>query len=217
MTAAGDPEHEAILLIGPTGSGKTPLGRLIEARGLWGRRCVHFDFGERLRAEAAAAMAAPGLTPDDLGVIRAALAGGALLEDGHSDLVFKVLRAFLIEKRAGPGDLVLLNGMPRHIGQARIVDGVLDVVVVVVLECPAGVILERIRRDTGGDRAGRPDDSPKEIREKLEIFRRRTFPLVRLYAERGAAVIAVDVGTETAAGDIYPVLEKSIPATIWGS
>ena len=39
----------ALLLIGPTGSGKTPLGELLERSGLWGRPCRHFDFGERMR------------------------------------------------------------------------------------------------------------------------------------------------------------------------
>ena len=39
----------AILLLGPTGSGKTPLGELMERRGFGGRRCRHFDLGDRLR------------------------------------------------------------------------------------------------------------------------------------------------------------------------
>ena len=38
-----------ILLLGPTGSGKTPLGDRLQIRDLWGRRCHHFDFGVRLR------------------------------------------------------------------------------------------------------------------------------------------------------------------------
>jgi adenylate kinase family enzyme len=41
--------HHAMLLLGPTGSGKTPLGRQIERRGLGGQMFVHFDFGENLR------------------------------------------------------------------------------------------------------------------------------------------------------------------------
>lgn len=39
----------AVLLLGSTGSGKTPLGDLIERRGLRGVRCLHFDFGVNLR------------------------------------------------------------------------------------------------------------------------------------------------------------------------
>jgi hypothetical protein len=40
----------ALLLLGPTGAGKTPLGDWLEAHGLWGRPCHHFDFGANLRA-----------------------------------------------------------------------------------------------------------------------------------------------------------------------
>ena len=43
------PPSDAILLLGPTAAGKTPLGQLFADRGLWGRPCVHFDFGENLR------------------------------------------------------------------------------------------------------------------------------------------------------------------------
>jgi adenylate kinase family enzyme len=47
--AAATTAREAILLLGPTGSGKTPLGQVLERRGLWGHRCSHFDFGDNLR------------------------------------------------------------------------------------------------------------------------------------------------------------------------
>ena len=42
--------RRAIVLLGPTGSGKTPLGDLIERCGLWGAPCLHFDFGACLRS-----------------------------------------------------------------------------------------------------------------------------------------------------------------------
>ena len=42
--------NRAALLLGPTGSGKTPLGDIIAQRGLWGANCRHFDFGANLRA-----------------------------------------------------------------------------------------------------------------------------------------------------------------------
>ena len=39
----------ALLLVGPTGSGKTPLGNWLEQNGLRGVRAHHFDFGTNLR------------------------------------------------------------------------------------------------------------------------------------------------------------------------
>ena len=47
---------QAVVLLGPTGSGKTPLGEWLEAKGLGGRRCHHFDFGTRLRRVATGAL-----------------------------------------------------------------------------------------------------------------------------------------------------------------
>ena len=39
----------AMLLLGPTGVGKSPLGDAIAQNGLFGRRCHHLDFGSELR------------------------------------------------------------------------------------------------------------------------------------------------------------------------
>jgi adenylate kinase len=205
------PRHEALLLVGPTGSGKTPLGDILEERGLWGRRCVHFDFGARLRGAAASDPLPPGLTADELDLIRASLSAGTLLERERMPLVLKILRGFLLDNDVGPEDIIVLNGMPRHIDQAEALDHVVHVGAVIVLECPADVILERIGRDAGGDRAGRSDDSPSEIRAKLDIFLERTIPLARHYSDRGTAIISVMVAVETGAGDIYAILENRIP------
>jgi len=48
--AAAD-RPEAVLLVGPTAAGKTPLGDALQAGGLWGRACRHFDSGRGDRAE----------------------------------------------------------------------------------------------------------------------------------------------------------------------
>ena len=71
----------SLLLMGPTGSGKTPLGEEIERRGLDGRRCVHFDFGANLRAVAADPGSWDMLTAEELESVRTSLATGALFED----------------------------------------------------------------------------------------------------------------------------------------
>jgi adenylate kinase family enzyme len=42
-------KHNAVLIVGPTGSGKTPLGEFLQQTGLWEKRCFHFDFGKALR------------------------------------------------------------------------------------------------------------------------------------------------------------------------
>ncbi len=52
MTHVGEaatPRNAAILLLGPTGTGKTPLGNVLAVRGWRGLPCLHFDFGANLR------------------------------------------------------------------------------------------------------------------------------------------------------------------------
>jgi len=96
------PKPQAILLLGPTGSGKTPLGEMLRARGLGdGRRCVHFDFGESLRRIAAGQMNVDELTGDDRKVIADVLDRGTLLEDEHFHVAEKILRAFINQADRG--------------------------------------------------------------------------------------------------------------------
>ncbi len=85
----------AWLLVGPTGAGKTPLGRLLEEKGAAGRRCFHFDFGAELRAVAASPDRVPKLSEADVGVVRGSLATGALLEDHEFPIALRILEAFL--------------------------------------------------------------------------------------------------------------------------
>ena len=78
-------EHrsKALLILGATGTGKTPLGEFLEGNGLNGRRCVHFDFGSCLRAVADGTWLAPELTESDADFVRSVLESNALLEDGE--------------------------------------------------------------------------------------------------------------------------------------
>jgi adenylate kinase len=202
---------DALLILGPTGSGKSPLGDRLEAAGFRGRRCVHFDFGANLRA-AAIRFAAAELTDREREVLVRSLQTGALLEDEDYPLALKILRAFLWERNAGRSDLIVLNGFPRHLGQAIALAPYLAVRLVVVLEAGAEVVRERLRRNAGGDRAGRVDDSDVEVDRKLEIFRSRTGPLADYYRSEGVPVILVPVGGETRPEDILARIEAGSAA-----
>ena len=191
----------ALLLLGPTGSGKTPLGDLLQRRGLGGRRCAHFDFGRRLRAVAAGDARPEGLTDGDVELVAGLLREGALLEDDHFHVAEAVLRAFVAD--LAPTDLVVLNGLPRHAGQADGVGRIVDVTSVVHLACPAEVVLERIRTNAGGDRTDRADDDPESVRRKLEIFTRRSAPLLDHYRARGAAVREIRIGPTDTPEDLW--------------
>ncbi len=199
----------SLLLVGPTGSGKTPLGAEIERRGLQGRRCLHFDFGAGLRA-AADRPEENGLTAQELEAVRASLASGSLFEDRDMPMIIKILSRFAARRLLAPDTLLVLNGLPRHRSQAEALAPIVSVERVVSLEADAAVIRERIRLDTGGDRTGRGDDALGEISRRLAVFAERTEPLLDFYRERGVRVTRIAVTAAMTASEMYDELERAI-------
>jgi len=240
-------QPHAILLLGPTGSGKTPLGEYLTAHGLWGRPCFHFDFGRQLRDAAASARPPANLSADDVAFLRGVLERGALLENEHFPIAEKILRAFLEGKMgtdlqdpqglrrlcpsspapprrakgtddngdrhlrcaSEPVPIIVLNGLPRHVDQARDLERIVDVRTVVFLSCRPEVVLRRIDSNAGGDRAGRSDDAEAAVRARLELFARRTGPLVEYYRRRSAAIRTIEVALATTPREIRLALEAA--------
>ncbi len=201
-------QYKSIILIGPTGSGKTPLGELIERRGMWGLKCAHFDFGENLRQIAATNPRPSFLTEQDMAVIRDSLKTGALLENETFHIASDILKSFVQEKRINTGGILILNGLPRHVDQAWDVSALLDIVMIVYLKCTVKTVQQRIQLNSGGDRAGRIDDSLAEIEGKLEIFYERTVPLLDHYRAKGVKVEQIPITADTTADEIHRFLEK---------
>ncbi|MDA0323859.1 MAG: nucleoside monophosphate kinase [Verrucomicrobia bacterium] len=195
--------YDATLVLGPTGSGKTPLGDYIATRGLCGRRCVHFDFGENLRTARAYGAHPPHLESADIDTVARVLDEGALLEDHQFRVALGIFHLFAKRAALAADDLVILNGIPRHAGQAVDIATILRVSRIVVLRCTPDVVRERIRLNTGGDRAERADDSAPAIQRKLEIFDSRTQPLIAYYRDRDVEIHPVDVGVDTQPLEIY--------------
>jgi adenylate kinase len=203
----------AVLILGPTGSGKTPLGELLETEGLWGRRCIHFDFGANLRACAEGRSGGGLLACDEVEFLQRVIAEGALLEDEQFPIAKKIFDACFAASGAEDDALVVLNGLPRHAGQARAMEAFVDVRAVIQLECPVEAVVARIRTDVGGDRGGRSDDATDDVLKRVETYAERTAPLVAHYRERGVRVLCVPVGAGTTADDVRALLEAgSSPA-----
>ena len=157
----GNIRWKAVLLVGPTGSGKTPLGQLLEKEGLWGRPCLHFDFGETLRASAT--QQTGQLTRSERDAVKKSLTTGTLLENEHFSIAKKLLVNYLTKRNANEDTLIVLNGLPRHIGQAKVIEAVIEMQALVSLECEPVIVWERIRINAGGDRGERADDTLEEV------------------------------------------------------
>ncbi len=192
--------HKAILLIGPTGSGKSPLGDCLQAHGVDGRRCWHFDFGANLRAVAAGGLG--GFTEDEVAFVKEVLEAGALLENETFYLAKKILTVFEQANAISSKDLLVLNGLPRHVGQAEAMADLVNVVAVVELDCTPEIVFERLRLDSGGDRAERSDDQLELVRKKLAVFENRTRPLIAYYRELGGMLIRIEVAVSTQPADM---------------
>ena len=200
--------NRAILLIGPTGSGKTPLGELLEEKGLFGSRCFHFDFGKKLREIALKDKPIGSLTRADIDLVRSLIDSGALLEDEHFHIAEKILGSFIVEKSPRGGDIIVLNGLPRHLGQASGIDLIVDIGMAVYLSCSAETVARRIGSNAGGDRTGRVDDSSEAVKEKLKVFSERTIALLEHYRSRGAEIIEIEVDATTTAEDMRDEIRR---------
>ena len=198
--------HPALLLIGPTGSGKTPLGSYLAQRGVFDTRCFHFDFGEELRTIIRTGRLPSPLTRKDYDYIEQVLSCGALLENETFYIAEAILRSFISKNSITKNDLIILNGLPRHLGQAEDVNRIVTIEFIFNLSCSPEVLKDRIMLNTGKDRTGRTDDSHKEIENKIALFNRRTAPLLDFYKNRGVTLYSHEIALNTTPKEMYTSL-----------
>ncbi|OAG27367.1 nucleoside monophosphate kinase [Thermodesulfatator autotrophicus] len=202
---------KGILLLGPTGVGKSPLGDLLEEVGLFGYKCLHFDFGRELRAIAKGAHRYD-ILPSEQIFIKKVLEEGLLLENEHFYLAEKILTSFLKAKNFSGREIIIMNGLPRHQGQAKALAKKIFIPLVVTIEASFEEILERIHRDIGGDRKGRDDDYIELIYRKWQTYKKRTRPLREYYKNKGAKILKLIVGRLTTPQETLALLQEKITA-----
>jgi adenylate kinase len=201
---------EAILLLGPTGSGKTPLGDHLEQTSLWNRHCHHFDFGANLRA-VVAGDGAGSFTAEEIRFLRRVLKEGVLLEAEQFPLAARILDAFIVRKSVLVADLLMLNGLPRHLEQAKAMERKVVIIGVVQLDCDARTVAERLRCNSGRDRTQRADDVETLVARKLAIYRERTRPLLDHYCSQGVRILKIPVGIKTQPAEMAGLLATLLP------
>jgi adenylate kinase family enzyme len=137
----------------------------------------------------------------ELDFIHDVLELGLLLENEHFPLSEKIISLYLNKVGLSERDALVLNGIPRHVGQAGDI-----ATAVVVLDCSPNDVLRRIRDNVGGDRTGRIDDNKVLIEKKLSLFRERTTPLIDHYARSGQAIYRIRVSGNMTPLEVYCTL-----------
>lgn len=202
---------DAVLLLGPTGSGKSPLGEYISRNGFFGKKAHHLDFGAELRA--VISLNDPSLlyTSSEIAFIEGVLKHGLLLENHHFPIARKIIGSFLDRSGYSSDDVLILNGIPRHAGQARDITSVAAIQTLVMLDCSVVSVFCRLRDNMGGDRTARFDDDDALVAKKLRLYNERTAPLVDHYRSLGTAILTVSISSTTTEEEAYRQILNAYP------
>jgi adenylate kinase len=167
-------KYRTILLFGAPGSGKGTQGKILGAiPGFF-----HFACGDAFR----------NLRIDDpIGRIFVEYSSrGQLVPDEPTiDLWRKNIQASTLDGEFVPDrDVLVLDGIPRNVNQARMLDDTLDVQAVFHLTCAdMDKMVERLQRRAL--RENRLDDANLDtIRKRLEVYERETRPVLDYYGPK---------------------------------
>ena len=158
---------------------------------------------------------------------------GLLVPD---DIVIEVLKQRLNEVPKGKG--FILDGYPRTIDQAKTLEGIAKIDVILLQMVPDWIIIERLssRRickscgavynirflkpkvegvcdKCGGPLYQRSDDKPEVIKRRLQVYQEQTSPLLQHYKEKNvpfivSSITALDTPPETVIEKMLAELKK---------
>tara|TARA_Y100001968_G_C19272535_1_gene675000 strand:- start:347 stop:895 length:549 start_codon:yes stop_codon:yes gene_type:complete len=155
-----------LLFLGPPGAGKgTQAGILSRNNDL-----LHLSTGDLLRAEVSAGT--------DLGK-----KAGLIMDKG--ELVSDSIVLSIVQKNlSGQIQGWLLDGFPRNLIQAKSLEPLLQdigqsIQGVILIETNDEILVKRLLE------RGRADDNEKVIRNRLDIYRKKTKPLINFYDSMG--------------------------------
>ena len=132
------------------------------------------------------------------------------------DLVPDDLMIELIRERLGASDTAegfILDGFPRNVAQAEALDGMLEEIdreltAVLYFEVPEELAVERLH--VRALQEGRTDDTPDIIRHRLEVFHKKTEPVVEYYRSKGVLVgIHAERPIDAVFAEVQEVLETA--------
>lgn len=162
-----------LVIFGAPGSGKgTQSELMIDEFGL-----LHISTGEVLRDQISRGT--------ELGKIADSyISKGNLIPD---DLMIEILDDVL-DKNAQSASGVIFDGFPRTIPQAHALNDMLSkrgtkLHAVVGLEVPENELIDRLIKR--GQQSGRSDDNIDTIKQRLDVYHKRTSPLRNYYKDKG--------------------------------
>jgi adenylate kinase len=151
---------------------------------------------------------------------------GALVPD---DVVVEVLKQHLSKISKGKG--FILDGYPRTLDQAKKLDTITPIDVIMQLNVPDWIIIERLstRRickncgavynmkflkskvegvcdKCGGPLYQRSDDNPQTVKNRLKVYQEQIIPLIAFYKEKKVPFIELE--TKTLEQQPEPVVEE---------
>lgn len=197
---------KSLLLLGPTGAGKSPLGWELDKKGFLGRRVHHFDFGEHLRKVAKNELPFP---EKDRELVKHILNEGRLLKPEEFYLAEGILKAFFIDRNFKEEELLFLNGLPRNLYQAERLSSMIEMQGVIYLKIDEKTLFIRLKNDPARDRKNREDDLEELVAKKLRWFKEENLPLIEYYASKGVRILEIEVSEVDTGESLYEKLCKN--------
>ncbi|HLD96183.1 MAG TPA: nucleoside monophosphate kinase [Patescibacteria group bacterium] len=158
-----------IILIGAPGSGKSVVARTLS-------RSLHIpviSIGQKLRD------LVEGTPSPESEAARHALETGELIPDYLAIKLFKEELAQVDPERG-----FLVDGLPRTIGEARMINGLFSINRVFHLRVAPSLAFQRLLR------RGRVDDLPERIQRRIDIYTENITPILAFYKSMGVLVEA---------------------------
>jgi len=173
----------AVLMFGPPGSGKGTQGKFLSAAG----NHFHLSSGDLFR----------GLTPESPAgkLFHTYATRGHLVPDEATISIWRhYVDGLIATNRYFPHkQLLLLDGIPRTLAQAQIMEKHIKVVRIIVLETQdVGTLVERLKKRALVER--RLDDADEGVlRTRMEVYQRDTAKLLDYYPQEVISRFSADL------------------------
>ena len=94
--------------------------------------------------------------------------------------------AFEILKKKLPKDNFIVDGAPRTVREAIMLDGLFKSDFILVLVAPYGVLLKRLQKRAKIEK--RDDDHLKIIKHRFKVYKEQTLPVIEYYKQRAIKI-----------------------------